>query len=104
MPYLFEENHLKIPKSLNKTIKLSDSDRQEIKRLYNHISQRKLAALFGVSRRLIQFMGDPEKAEKNRKRRQLNSLFYYSKNKHIKYMKKYRNRKQELYLNDLLNN
>lgn len=85
-----------IPRELNRNVKLSLEDREKIKEKYQtgKTSQRKLAREYNVSRRLIQFIIDPSKEEKNKK----NKKNYYDKNKHKKYMKKHRKYKQQLYL------
>lgn len=104
MPY----NHINylIPKTKDKRIKLSEEERDKIRKLYGTISQRKLAKMFGVSRRLIQFIGNPKAHEDNLKRRQENggSIIYYSKAKNRECMKKHRKYKQQLYINKELIN
>ena len=52
MPYKFETDKKKIPRDKDRRVKLSEEDRQEIKELYPFISQRTLAKMFNVSRRL----------------------------------------------------
>jgi hypothetical protein len=99
MPFKFEYIKKKIPKGLDRRIKLSTEQREEIKKLYGKISQRKLANLFGVSRRLIQFIGCPEKLAHAKKINKLNAALndnYYNREKHNAAMKKYRMYKQEL--------
>lgn len=61
MPYKFETDKLKIPRNKDRRVKLSIRDREKVKKLYGKVSQRKLAKAFEVSRRLIQFVGDPTK-------------------------------------------
>lgn len=102
MPY--KHIKYKIKRKNDKRIKLTDVEREEIKSLYGTISQRKLARMYGVSRRLIQFIGDPEKHEKNLIARQKRggSKFYYDKDKHKDYIKNCRHHKQELYLENRL--
>ena len=105
MPYKFETNKLKIPKKYDKRIKLTDNERKEIKMLYGKISQRKLAKMYNVSRRLIIFIGCPEKAQKNKIQRKLNGILnnhYYKKERHKGYMKKHRRYKHILYLENKL--
>ena len=92
MPYKFETDKRKIPRELDRRVKLSLEDREKIKEYYGKISQRKLAKLFGVSRRLIQFIGDPEQYEKNKGIRR----YYYDKDKHREYMKNHRRWKKQL--------
>ena len=98
MPYKFETDKLKIKKSDDRRVKLTTEERAEIKQLYGTISQRKLAKMFNVSRRLIIFIGCPEKYARNLECREIRggSKIYYSKEKHTKSMKKYRQHKKEL--------
>ena len=102
MPY--KHKFYKIKKENDRRIKLTDMEREEIRILYGIISQRKLARIYGVSRRLIQFIGDPEKHEKNlvARRKRGGSKFYYDKDKHREYTKDHRHHKQKLYLEDCL--
>ena len=66
MPY--KSDKIKLPKDLDRRRKLLDCQRRLIKELYKHplFSQRKLAKIFKVSRRLIQFILDPAKYEKSK--------------------------------------
>jgi DNA-binding XRE family transcriptional regulator len=101
MPYKFETNKLKIPRDKDKRIKLTLEDKENIKKMYKtgEYSQRKLANIFGVSRRLIAFYLDNsklEKAKENFKRRQSNGT-YYSKEKQRIYIERLRKHKKELY-------
>ena len=102
MPY--KHKFYKIKREDDRRIKLTDVEREEIRTLYGTISQRKLARIYGVSRRLIQFIGDPEKHEKNlvARRKRGGSKFYYDKDKHREYTKDHRHHKQKLYLEDCL--
>jgi len=102
MPYKHKD--LKIYRADDRRVKLSDEDREEIKKLYGTISQRKLASKYNVSRRLIIFIGCPEKYERNLKQREERggSKIYYKKEKHTKAMKKHRQHKQKLYLDGKL--
>ena len=96
----FETDKLKIPREKDKRVKLSLEDREEIKRQYGKVSQRKLAKAWGVSRRLIQFIGDPEKKKRDLYLRKMRggSKAYYDKDKHTKAMRKHRRHKKELHL------
>lgn len=96
----FKHLKYKIKKEDDKRIKLTDNQREEIKKNYGKISQRKLAKAFNVSRRLIQFIGDPEKKKRDLILRKIRggSKIYYDKSKHRLAMKKHRKHKQELYL------
>lgn len=61
-------------------------------------SQRKLAKMFSVSKRLIQFIIFPEKLKKSIQARldRGGSMQYYNKEKNKKYMKKHRNYKHNI--------
>jgi len=99
MPYKSEYTKLKIPRELDRRVKLDLQEREEIKGLYGKISQRKLAAKFGVSRRLIIFIGCPEKHEQNllRRKERGGSMIYYDRKKQIKASQKTREFRQNLY-------
>ena len=90
MPYKFQTDKLLIKREDDKRVKLTDEERKEIKKLYGSISQRKLAVMFNVSRRLIIFIGNPKTKERNLELRaeKGGSSFYYDKEKHTKAMKK----------------
>lgn len=100
MPYKFQIEKKKIPKRLNLTRKLTLKEKEEIKKLYGLVSQRQLAKKFKVSRRLIIFIGCPEKYKRNlelrKKRLEKEPQKYYNREKHNKSMLNYRRRKQLL--------
>mgnify|MGYP001945381854 FL=1 len=100
MPYKFETERKRIPKEKDRRIKLTDEQREEIRKLYatGLYSQRKLAKKFGVSRRTIVFTIYPERLEENKKRRQEcgGSKIYYDKDKHREYMRRHRQYKRQL--------
>lgn len=98
MPHKFERDKTPMPRDKDRRIKLTDEQRDEIRELYGTVSQRKLAAMYGVSRRLIQFIGDPSAQERDLLRRQERggSSIYYDKAKQRGYMKKHRRYKQEV--------
>ncbi len=102
MPYKSEK--IKLPKKYDRRIKLEDYERKKIKELYGKISQRKLAKMFNVSRRLIIFIGDPEKHKHNLQLRKETggSKQYYNKEKNKIYMRNHRRYKQGLYLKGVL--
>ena len=106
MPHIFETQHLKIPKEHDKRIKLTPEQKELIKHLYEttDTSQRKLATQFGVSRRLITFILDPEKQKANLQAREARggSKQYYNKETHAKTMKTHRSHKKALYDASLL--
>ena len=100
MPY--KHTNYKIPPELDKRVKLTPEDKEEIRSLYalGNISKRQLAKQFNVSRRLIQFVLDPKKHEANLLRRaeRGGSKQYYDREKNTKAAREHRKRKQELYL------
>lgn len=99
MPYKFDTDKKKIGRENNKNVKLSDSEREEIKSLYGTISQRKLAKMFKVSRRLIIFVACPEKYKHSKelyKERRKDGR-YYKKDRHTIAIKKCRLHKKELF-------
>lgn len=104
MPYKHIEKS--IPLEHDRRVKLNDAQRQEIRELFSSgsYSQRKLAKLYCVSRRLISFILDPSKHEANvaRKKELLKTKSYYDKDKQRAYMQSHRQYKQKLYLEDKL--
>lgn len=104
MPSKLEKQKIKLPRALDYRIKLSDGEREEIRKLYPQLSQRELAKKFKVSRSLIVFTLDKEKHRQNllRRKEKGGSRKYYSREKHAKYMRKYRRSKKkrmEKYIN-----
>jgi len=99
MPYKFETEKKKIERKNDKRIVLTDLEREEIFKLYGSISQRELAKMFKCSRRLIIFIGCPEKYERAKelyKERRKDGR-YYKKDIHTKAIKKYRQHKKLLF-------
>lgn len=95
MPYLSEK--IKIKKTqFDRRCKLSEDDKKYIVVLYKteNISQRKLASMFGVSRRTIQFITDEEKLKRHKELAKNRN--YYNKEKNREYMKTHRKYKQQL--------
>tara|TARA_R110000851_G_scaffold102450_3_gene219029 strand:- start:3440 stop:3742 length:303 start_codon:yes stop_codon:yes gene_type:complete len=96
MPYKFETNNTPLPRSKDRRVKLTNAQRSCI--LYRKgESKAPLATEFGVSRRLIDFIQNPEKQRENLLRRQERggTAQYYDKDKHRESMKKYRQDKQQ---------
>lgn len=87
--------------SFDKRVKLTDDDKKLILKLRTeeNLSQRVLARQFNVSRRLIQYVLDPEKLAENIRQRNERggSKQYYDRDKHREYMKDHRRYKQDLY-------
>lgn len=98
MPYKSEK--IKIAGSkYDRRIKLTEQDREDIKNLTG-MSIRGIARMYGVDKRLIQFILFPERRQKNlldRKNRG-GSKQYYNKEKQREYMRIHRKHKQELYI------
>lgn len=63
------------------------------------LSSRKLASMFNVSRRLVQFIIDPNKHKENLERRRENggSSLYYNKEYHAQKTKEHRIYKKQLF-------
>ena len=99
MPYKSEK--IKLKPHQDRRRKLSDEDKETIRSMKG-VSQRKLAKMFGVSRRTIQFVLDPQKRLDNVERRRERGGWqqYYDKEKHAEYIKKHRRYKQELFKNE----
>lgn len=89
MPYKYENVRLKPHQDRRR--KLSNEDREMIKNTKG-ISQRKLAKMFGVSRRTIQFILDPQKRIENIERRKERGGWrqYYDKDKHAQSVREHR--------------
>ena len=100
MPYKCEKLVKLEGTSEDRRRKLTDEQKDEIAALKGQISQRECARRYGVSRRTIQFIWDPDKQKRNLERRQERggSSKYYSKEKQREYIKKHRHHKQEVYL------
>jgi len=89
-----------VTKKYDKRIKLSSTDKLNIVSLYStgDYSQRQLANLFNVSRRLIQFVLDPQKQIENKALRDSKggSKQYYDTKKNTIAMAKHREYKKKL--------
>lgn len=99
MPYKSEK--LKLSKSQDRRRKLTDEQKEEIKKLYatGLIGQRPLAKQFGVSRSLIQIIVNPEIAEKKKQRIKDHWKDYRpTKEEWAATIREHRRYKQELYL------
>lgn len=100
MPIKSEVEHLHIPKKLKRSVRLTEEQKKEIVFLYNSgsISQRKLAKLFDVSRRLIFFILNPDKYEEYKiaYKEKGGSMRYYNKDKQRTYSRRTRAYRKEL--------
>lgn len=99
MPYKAEK--MKLPKEpgIDRRIKLSDMQKTWIRLNPCGFSQRKLAAIHGVSRRTIQFLQNPESLTENKKRRQERGGWkqYYDKEEHRETIKEHRRYKHQYF-------
>ena len=100
MPYKSEKAKI-AGTGFDRRAKLNDEQREEICRLreVEGLSLRVLAGMFGVSKRLIQFIVDPEKRVENLKRRaeRGGSKQYYNREEWAVTMREHRRYKEELY-------
>jgi hypothetical protein len=83
----------------DRRVKLTDLQRKEILQAKDKLSQRQLAEMYGVSRRTITFIHNPEALIENKKRRSERggSKVYYDKDYHRMAMKEHRDHKKELF-------
>lgn len=106
MPYLFETNRLQIPRKpgLDRRVKLSAEQKAEIRENIESLSLNALAAKYGVSKRTVQFIKDPQKLAENKLRRKERggSAQYYDREKHNAYMQDHRLYKKDLFEKELL--
>lgn len=99
-PYKFESDKLLIPRQLKLSVKLSLEEREEIRKKYankekNKTSLRKLAKEYNVSKRLIQFIINPEKEKANKELQKGKQT--YDKDYHRKAVIRHRRYKKDLY-------
>jgi hypothetical protein len=85
-------------KGLDRRIRLTDDERREIRENLEGLSARVLAARYGVSRRLVQFIQCPEKQQLNFELRQQRGGYrqYYSAERHRIAMRDHRDYKKKL--------
>ncbi len=100
---MYKSEKLKLSPNHDRRIKLNDKQREEIREKYTTgmYSQRNLAEEYGVSRRLITFILDPDKAKKNAeqlKQRSSDGRYKPNKEKWAAIMREHRQYKQTLYL------
>lgn len=102
MPYKSEKIKISGTKH-DRRQKLTPEQKDEIRHLYytTDTSQRKLAEQFGVSRRLITFVLDADREERNQrllKQRKAKGLYRQSKEQRTPTMRDHRHYKQQLFL------
>lgn len=96
-------DNIKLSREQDRRIKLTDEQRDEIRHKYSTglYSQRGLAREYGVSRRLITFVLDPNKYEHSRellKERKKDGRYKPTKEEWRETIKEHRRYKQELYI------
>ena len=106
MPYKSEKIKIEGTK-LDRRRKLTEDQKEYIRWLREEegLSQRQLAAMFGVSRRLITFILDPEKEKKNKeriKRLKQEGRYKYSKEQWAEVMREHRHYKEKLHKDGLI--
>lgn len=106
MPYKTEKLSIECPFMDNRS-KLLPCQKEMVLHYSNlGYSQRKIAAMFNVSRRLITFIIAPDKLKKNYQARvdRGGSAAYYNRQKNNDYQKKHRRRKHQLLSNLISDN
>lgn len=102
MPYTSEKIKI-VGTCFDRRRKLSEDKKEYIRWLREEekISYQKLADMFNVSKRMIIFVCNPEKYEKNKeqfKERKKKGLYKYNKEEWSSIMREHRRYKQELHL------
>jgi transposase len=99
MPYKSEKINIKGTKH-DRRRKLTDEQKVEIHANKDGLSQRKLAARYGVSRSTVRYILMPEKLVRNRELRELRggSKQYYNKETWAETVREHRKYKQDLFL------
>lgn len=106
MPYKSEKIKISGTKH-DRRQKLTPEQKDEIRHLYytTDTSQRKLAKQFGVSRRLITFVLEPERYERSRKclkEKKSHGFYRQSKEQRTTLMREHRRYKQQLFLQGVI--
>ena len=101
MPYKFATDKKKIPRDLDRRVKLTEDDKQNVRDLFRSgkYSQRAISRDTGISRRMISFILDPKKLEicqAQFKERQKDGRYKYSKDDWAKKMREHRHYKQSI--------
>lgn len=100
MPYKFETDKIKLPRDKDRRIKLTLEQREEIRDNLDGLSNHALAAKYGVSKRLIQFIRHPERQAKNLADRAERGGWrqYYDKEKNTQSIREHRKYKSAVLL------
>lgn len=104
MPYKSEK--IKLPPEKDRRRKLTDDQKEQIKSIYaeGSIGTRALAKQFGVSRKTIQLIVNPETKRKQDERIKKHWKDYRpTKEERAAIMREHRKYKQQLYLNKEIN-
>ena len=98
MPYKSEKIKIAGGK-YDRRIKITEQDKEDIRNIKN-MSIRAIAGLYGVDKRLIQFVLFPERYERNKRLRaeRGGSKIYYNKEKNTETQREHRKYKQEMYV------
>lgn len=97
MPYAHRKK--KIPRELDRRVKLSDENRERLLKLRGQISQRVAAQMFKISRSLVRFIWMPEKLEHAKQlyqERRKDGRYYPGKTRRAKQMREHRRYKQKI--------
>lgn len=96
MPYKFQTDKVKLPKSLDRRVKIPATEHEVIRKLHaSGEAIRAIARRYEVEHRTIQFILFPERIEAMRSNRDWRR--YYSKEKNAKYQREHRQYKAKLY-------
>lgn len=106
MPYKSEKIKIEGTK-LDRRRKLTEDQKAYIRWLREEegLSQRKLAAMFGVSRRLITYILDPEKEKRSKailKQHRQEGWYKYTKEQWAETMKEHRHYKEQLHKDGII--
>lgn len=98
MPYKYATDKKHLPRDKDRRIKLTDEQREDIRANPHGMSKRGLARHFNISRRLIDFIQNPEKVEANKQLRKERGGWkqYYNKEEHRETIKEHRQYKQKI--------
>lgn len=101
MPHMFESKKIRLPRELDRRVKLSEADKDKIRNLYREgVKIRAIARAFEgkCTRRAIQFVLFPERLEtvKRQFRERRKDGRYYDKDRHRMAIKKTRRYKYSL--------
>lgn len=98
MPYKIDTYKVKLPRELDRRIKLQDEQKEEVKEMFKiWVSINNIAQNFEVSRRLIQYIIYPERLEHAKELYAIRRLDgrYYDKDKQRESIKSTRHHRQK---------